>query len=148
MTDAPDPAALALATACAEALWRSDAATRKLGMAYTVLQPGAVDMTMQVTADMTNGHGTCHGGFVFALADSAFAFACNAYNQVTVAAGASIDYLRPALEGDTLVAAARERRRGRRTGVYDVTVTNKDGATIALFRGRAAITSKPVLPST
>ncbi len=88
MTDTSDPAALALATACAEALWRSDAATRQLGMTYTVLQPGAVDMTVQITTDMTNGHGTCHGGYVFALADSAFAFACNAYNQVTVAAGA------------------------------------------------------------
>ena len=110
MTDTIDHEALALATACAQALWRGDAATRKLGMTYTVREPGAVDMTMRVTADMTNGHGTCHGGYVFALADSAFAFACNAYNQVTVAAGATIDYLRPALTGDELVAAARERR--------------------------------------
>ncbi|MEM9058203.1 MAG: hydroxyphenylacetyl-CoA thioesterase PaaI, partial [Pseudomonadota bacterium] len=98
-----------------------------------------------VTATMVNGHGTCHGGLLFTLADSAFAFACNAYDEATVAAGATIDFLRPARAGDQLVAQARERRRGRRTGVYDVTVLNQRGETLALFRGRAMAIGKALL---
>lgn len=92
---------------------------------------------MTVTADMVNGHRVCHGGLVFALADSAFAFSCNSYNRSTVAAGASIDFLAPAHEGDVLTATAVERWRLRRAGIYDIAVTNQRGETIALFRGRS-----------
>jgi acyl-CoA thioesterase len=99
--------------------------------------PGRARVAMSVREDMLNGHGLCHGGFVFALADSAFAFACNTYNAVTVAAGAAIDFLAPARLADELTATARELSRSRRTGVYDVTVTNQRGECIALFRGRS-----------
>jgi len=92
---------------------------------------------MPVRADMLNGHAICHGGFVFALADSAFAFACNSHNRNTLAAGAAVDFLAPARESDVLTAEAIEVSRTRRTGVYDITVTNQRGERIALFRGRA-----------
>jgi acyl-CoA thioesterase len=94
---------------------------------------------------MVNGHGTCHGGLVFALADSAFAFACNSHDVVTVAAGCSIDFLAPASEGDELVAVAEERFREGRLGVYDVEVRRADGALVATFRGRSASTRERVL---
>jgi acyl-CoA thioesterase len=86
---------------------------------------------------MTNGHGICHGGLVFALADSAFAFACNSHGANTVAAGAAIEFLRPAREGDLLTAVATERWRAGRSGIYEIEVTNQDGETVALFRGRS-----------
>jgi acyl-CoA thioesterase len=100
---------------------------------------------MTVRADMLNGHGTCHGGLVFALADSAFAFACNSHDVVTVASGCSIEFLAPAHEGDELIAEARERVREGRNGVYDVNVNRGDGAPIAAFRGRSASTRERVL---
>jgi acyl-CoA thioesterase len=90
-----------------------------------------------VRADMLNGHGSCHGGFLFALADSAFAFACNSYNEATVAAAASIDYLAAARAGDRLTAEARELWRTRRNGIYEITVSNQHNQRIALFRGRS-----------
>ena len=92
---------------------------------------------MKVRADMTNGHAICHGGMIFALADSAFAFACNSQGEASVAASGSIDFLAAAREGDELTASARELWRGGRSGIYEVTVTNQAGATIALFRGRS-----------
>jgi acyl-CoA thioesterase len=94
-------------------------------------------MSMTVRADMLNGHKTCHGGFIFALADSTFAFACNSRNLATVASGCSIDYLAPGFEGDVLTATAAEYSLAGRTGVYDVHVTNQHGKPIAIFRGRS-----------
>jgi acyl-CoA thioesterase len=86
---------------------------------------------------MLNGHAICHGGFIFSLADSAFAFACNSYNLSTVASGCAIDFVAPAREGDVLTAAARERSASGRTGVYDIEVTNQRGEAVALFRGKS-----------
>ena len=92
---------------------------------------------MTVREDMLNGHAICHGGFIFTLADSAFAFACNSYNLTTVASGCAIDYMAPAREGDLLTARARERSVSGRTGVYDIDVCNQRGETVALFRGKS-----------
>ena len=86
---------------------------------------------------MLNGHDVCHGGYLFTLADTAFAYACNTYNQVTLASGASIEFLRPARAGDRIVARATEIHRGGRTGFYDVSLENQDGEQIAVFRGRS-----------
>jgi len=104
-------------------------------------------MTMTVRADMCNGHATCHGGLIFTLADSTFAFACNSYNQNAVALGCTIDFMAPAREGDVLTANARVRQQGARTGVYDITVTNQDGSEIALFRGKSYRIKGTVLDS-
>ena len=130
------------ASSIAETLYARDKASRKLGIRIQVSEPGAATAGMTVTADMLNGHGVCHGGHLFALADTAFAFACNGYGIVTVAAGASVEFLCPAREGDELKATARERHRGRRTGVYDVTVVNQEGVEVALFRGRSHTTKQ------
>jgi acyl-CoA thioesterase len=101
---------------------------------------------MLVREDMVNGHNICHGGFVFTLADSAFAFCCNSYNLVTVAAGATIDFLAPAQIGDRLFATAKELWRSRRTGLYEIEVTNQGGSLVALFRGRSHQLKGNVLP--
>jgi len=92
---------------------------------------------MPVSASMLNGHAICHGGFIFTLADSAFAYACNSYNLSTVASGCAIDFLAPAREGDVLTAVGHERSASGRTGVYDIEVTNQRGEKIALFRGKS-----------
>jgi len=126
-----------LAHAVRTAMYAEDAATQSLGMAVTDIAPGFARVTMTIRADMLNGHKTCHGGFIFALADSAFAFSCNSRNVATVASGCVIDYLAPGFEGDVLTAEAQERSLAGRTGVYDVTVTNQHGKTVALFRGRS-----------
>jgi acyl-CoA thioesterase len=118
-------------------MYANDAASRALGMRILEVGPGRARVAMQVREDMVNGHRTCHGGFIFSLADSAFAFACNTYDAVTVAAGAAIEFLAPARLGDELIAIAEEQTRSRRTGVYDVTVVNQGGERIALFRGRS-----------
>ena len=115
----------------------NDRATRALGMQVTAISPTSATVTMTVRADMLNGHATCHGGFITALADSAFAFACNAGNEMTVASGLSIDFLAPGREGDVLTAEGVEVSRAGRTGVYDVTVRNQRGELIAVFRGRS-----------
>src|SRR5687768_10821056 len=120
-----------------EALWRGDAASRQLGMSIESCGPGNATVTMRIRPDMVNGHGICHGGLVFALADSAFAFACNSYGDNTVAAGAAIDFLLPAREGDVIRATASERWRGGRSGIYEIEVRNQKGETVALFRGRS-----------
>ncbi|HEY1492235.1 MAG TPA: hydroxyphenylacetyl-CoA thioesterase PaaI, partial [Steroidobacteraceae bacterium] len=127
----------ALAERAAAALFGSDRASQALGMKVGAAGPGAACVTMRVRADMLNGHGTCHGGLIFALADTAFAFACNSHNARTVAAAAAIDFLASAHEGDELTAAARELWRSRRSGIYEITVTRQDGERIALFRGRS-----------
>jgi len=130
--------AQALAERCAEAMYARDGASQGLGIQIGKIGPGFAAMTMTVRADMLNGHATCHGGFIFALADSAFAFACNSHNLTTVAAGCTIEYLLPAREGDRLTATGRERTLAGRSGVYDIDVTNQHGATIAVFRGKSA----------
>ena len=127
----------ALADATAQAMFARDAATRSLGMEIIAMGPGTAQLTMRVRPDMLNGHQSCHGGFIFALADSAFAFACNSHNRNTVASGCSIDYLAPGREADLLTAHAVEQSRSGRTGVYDITVSNQDGVRIALFRGKS-----------
>lgn len=114
-----------------------DTASQALGMRLEKIAPGHARMSMTVREDMLNGHQTCHGGFIFTLADSAFAFACNSANKATVAAGANIDFLAPGKAGDVLTAEAVEQSRSGRTGVYDITVTNQDGRRIALFRGKS-----------
>ncbi|MFV3371452.1 hydroxyphenylacetyl-CoA thioesterase PaaI [Pseudomonas sp. NY15435] len=132
MTDASQ-----LARACAEAMYERDQATRRMGIQLLDAGPGSSKLSMRVREDMIQGHGTCHGGYLFALADSAFAFACNSYNDATVAIGCSIDYVAPAREGDELIASACEQSRSGRTGNYDVRIENSQGQLIALFHGKS-----------
>jgi len=106
-------------------------------MRVIAVSPGAARVAMRVRADMLNGHGVCHGGIVFALGDSAFAFACNSYNESTVAAAVSIDYLLPVRDGDELTAAASELWRTRRNGLYEIVISNQRGERVALLRGRS-----------
>lgn len=129
---------LELAKACAATMWADDRASRKLGMEMRITAPGSAETRMKIGPTMVNGHDICHGGYIFTLADSAFAFACNSYDRVTVAASASIEFIAPARLGDELTARAREAHRGGRAGLYDIEVTNQDGKLIALFRGRSA----------
>ncbi len=126
-----------LAEAVARAMWSRDAATHALGMALVAVGPGTATLRMRVRPDMVNGHHICHGGMMFTLADSAFAYACNSYNQNTVASACHIDFLAPAREGDLLEAEAVERSASGRTGVYDITVRVVGGKTVALFRGKS-----------
>ena len=129
--------AQALAQRVADAMFARDRASQGLGMRITRVGPGHAELTMTVRGDMVNGHAICHGGFVFTLADSAFAFACNSYNMNTVANGCTIEFLAPAHEGDVLTAVAQERAQVGRNGVYDVEVRNQAGVTIAHFRGKS-----------
>ena len=129
--------AQALAEACAARMYADDRASQGLGMRIDEVSPGRAVLSMSVREDMVNGHDICHGGFIFTLADSAFAFACNSFNRVTVAQGASIDFLRPATRGDRLRAEAKVVNQGSRTGVYDVEVRREDGKLIACFRGNS-----------
>jgi acyl-CoA thioesterase len=129
--------AQSLAESAVAALYEGDRASQALGMKIDSAAPGAARVSMTVRPDMVNGHRLCHGGLVFALADSAFAFACNSHGDRTLAAAASIDFLAPAREGDVLTAAARELWRSGRSGIYEITVTNQRGECIALFRGRS-----------
>ena len=131
----PDPQTLA--RECADAMFSRDYASQNLGMEIVAIGPGTATLTMTVDDRMIQGHGMCHGGYMFTLADSAFAFACNTYDLATVAAGCSIEYMASARKGDQLTAHAIERARGRRTGVYDIEITNQDGRTVALFRGKS-----------
>lgn len=126
-----------LARACADAMFSRDLATQRLGIALLDAGPGSARLRMPVREDMIQGHGTCHGGFLFALADSAFAFACNSYDEATVAIGCSIDYVAPARLGDELTATASEQSRSGRTGNYDVRIENQHGQLIALFHGKS-----------
>jgi len=135
-----------LADIVVSAMMERDAASNYLGMRITSTGPGIATVTMKVKPEMLNGHLTCHGGFIFALADSAFAFACNSRNQSTVAAGCSIEYLRPALAGQQLTAIAQERALPGRTGVYDVAVNNDLGQLVALFRGKSHRIKGEVIP--
>jgi len=126
-----------LAERAAEALFARDTAAKLLGYHIISVHPGGARVGMTVREDMCNGHRTCHGGLIFALADSAFAAACNSHNESAVAAAASIDFLAPAREGDELAADASEVWLSGRTGIYEIKVTNQRGELIALFRGRS-----------
>lgn len=121
----------------AEIMWPDDHAARGLGVEIADVGPGTATLRMMVRQDMVNGHGTCHGAFIFAVADSCFAYACNSDNHRAVAGGVEINFLAPAFLGDILTAAGQCRQQGGRSGVYDIEVTNQQGKLIALFRGRS-----------
>jgi acyl-CoA thioesterase len=126
-----------IARACAEAMYANDRASPALGMRIEEMKEGGAVMGMTVREDMVNGHDLCHGGLIFSLADSAFAFACNSQNFNTVAAGARIEFLAAGRLGDRLTAVAEQVSQGGRTGIYDVVVTNQENKTVALFRGNS-----------
>ena len=127
----------ALAAHSAEALYAADRASQALGMRIVAIAPHAASVTMAVRPEMCNGHGICHGGLIFALADSAFAFACNSGGEPTVAASCSIDFLVAGRAGDELTAAVCALWHGGRSAIYEGVVTNQAGARVALFRGRS-----------
>ena len=137
--DGRDGEAMAQAQALRSAarMYADDQATKALRISIDEVAPGRATARMRVTADMTNGHGIAHGGYLFLLADTAFAYACNSYGPVTVAQGGQITFLIPAREGDELTAAAAERVRMERNGVYDVSVRRADGTILAEFRGQS-----------
>jgi acyl-CoA thioesterase len=135
-----------VAEATRDAMWANDRASKSLGMRVVSVGPGTATLTMTVRDDMLNGHDLCHGGLIATLADSAFAFACNAYNEVTVASGFDIHLIAGARGGDELTAMASEVSKAGRTGVYDITVTNQRGDTVAAFRGRSyTMKGKPLV---
>lgn len=135
-----------LAQACADHMFAQDAASKALGIVISAVKPGCATATMKVTDTMLNGYHTCHGGMIFSLADSSFAFACNSQNQAAVAAGCSIDFLRPAMLGDQLTALATQQHQGKRSGIYHVQVTNQNAQLVALFKGNSARINASVLP--
>jgi len=135
-----------LARACAEAMWKEDDASSSLGMTIVEIGAGRATLTMIVRPDMVNGQRIAHGGFIFTLADSAFAFACNSHNEKSVAAQGDITFIKPGKLGDTLVATAREISRGGRSGIYDVRVTVGDDV-IAEFRGHSRTIGGRWLPA-
>jgi acyl-CoA thioesterase len=136
---------LELARACADRMYANDTASKALGIEIEIPEVGSAVASMRVRKDMTNGFDICHGGFIFALADTAFAFACNAYDDVTVAGSGTVEFLRPAFEGDELRAVALEEHRGKRSGVYAVEVVNQRDEFVALFRGRAVARGQSLL---
>ncbi len=135
-----------VAERCAEQISATDRAIAQLGMALEEIRPGYARLCMMVREDMLNSHETCHGGMIFTLADCAFALSCNTGNHETVAAAASIDYLRPARSGDQLTAVAKERARSGRTGICEVSVCNQRGELLAQFRGRSHQTANKIVP--
>lgn len=135
-----------LAERCAESMYARDTAARAMGITLDEVGPGRARMRMTVRADMLNGHAVCHGGFVFALADTAFAYACNSRNAVTLAQSCSIDFVSPGREGDVLVAVAEEHHQFSRTGLYDITVTRDHDQVVARFRGRSYRIRGTILP--
>jgi acyl-CoA thioesterase len=135
-----------LARACADAMWKEDDASGALGMKIVEIGPGSATLTMTVRPEMVNGQRIAHGGFIFTLADSAFAFACNSHNERAVAAQGSITFIKPGKLGDVLVATAREISRNGRSGIYDVRVTAGDDV-IAEFRGHSRTIAGTWLPT-
>jgi len=135
-----------IAEAARDAMWAKDRASKALGIRVVAIGPGSATLTMTVREDMLNGHDLCHGGLVATLADSAFAYACNAYNEVTVASGFDIHLMDGARLGDVLTATASELSKGGRTGVYDIEVSNQRGEPVAAFRGRSyTMKGKPLV---
>jgi acyl-CoA thioesterase len=126
-----------VAEATRDAMWLNDKASKALGMQVLQIGPGSAVLSMAVREDMLNGHDICHGGLITTLADSTFAFACNAYNELTVASGFDVNLMSAARLGDTLTATAHEVSKAGRTGVYDIDVRNQLGAAVAAFRGRS-----------
>ena len=126
-----------IAEASARAMWNDDSASQRLGMSLDHIAPGQATLSMTITDAMSNGHGNAHGGYIFTLADSAFAFACNSYNQRAVAQHCAVTFIAPGKLGDKLTARAVEQQRFGRSGIYDITVTREDGHVIAEFRGHS-----------
>ena len=135
-----------LARACAEAMWKDDEASQGLGMAIVDIRSGQATLAMTIRPDMVNGHNIAHGGFIFTLADSAFAFACNSHNERVVAAQGNITFIRPGKLGDRLIATAREVSKTGRSGIYDVRVTAGD-VVIAEFRGHSRSIGGTLVPA-
>lgn len=146
MKDMAEMTAQEIARACADAMWNNDSTSQRLGMELEHIAPGEATLAMTVTDAMSNGHGNCHGGFIFTLGDSAFAFACNSHNQVVVGQHCSITYIAPARIGDRLVATATELSRQGRSGIYDIRITNQHGQHIAEFRGHSRVVKGSHLP--
>ena len=141
------PSAQQVAEAVRDAMWHGDHASKALGMTVLAIGPGTAQISMTVRQDMLNGHQICHGGLMTTLADSTFAFACNAYNELTVASGFDVNIIASAKLGDTLTATASEVAKTRRTGVYDIDVRDQNGRRIAAFRGRSmTLTGKLIVP--
>jgi acyl-CoA thioesterase len=137
----------AVAEATRDAMWKDDRASKWLGIEVRAVGPGSATLVMTVREHMLNGHDICHGGLITTLADSAFAFACNAYNEITVAAGFDVNLMLAARLGDVLTATATELAKTGRTGVYDVVVDNQRGERVAVFRGRSVtMKGKPLVP--
>jgi acyl-CoA thioesterase len=129
-----------------DAMYANDRATRALGIVIQAVGPGTATLSMTVREDMLNGHDICHGGLVATLADTAFAYGCNAHNEVTVASGFDVSLVAPGRLGDVLTATCTERHKAGRTGVYDIEVVNQRGERVALFRGRSyTMKGKPVV---
>jgi acyl-CoA thioesterase len=137
-----------MAKACADAMWSGDRASKHMGMEIVDIGPGHATLQMTVQEHMVNGLDICHGGFVFTLADSAFAFACNSYNQFAVAQHCAVSFLEPARYGQVLTAEAREVHRTKRSGIYDIRVTRDDGTVVAEFRGHSRTVKGTHLPET
>lgn len=135
-----------LARACADAMWANDKASKHMGMKIEAISAGSATLSMIVLDHMTNGHDICHGGYIFTLADSAFAFACNGYNQATVAQHCAITFLLPVKSGEKLTATAREIQKAGRGGIYDIRVTRDDGEAVAEFRGHSRTVKGTHLP--
>jgi acyl-CoA thioesterase len=136
-----------IARACADAMWADDSASRGLGIQLISVEPGRAVLAMTITEIMVNGHNIAHGGFIFTLADSAFAYASNSYDQRTVAQQCAITFIEPGKLGDRLIAKGVERNRTGRSGIYDITVTRDDGAVIAEFRGHCRTIEGTLLPA-
>ena len=130
---------------CADKMYANDRASKALGIEIEIPKAGSAIATMHVRKDMVNGFDICHGGLVFTVADTAFAFACNAYDEVTVAGSGSIEFLRPSVRGDQLRAVATEEHRGRKSGLYKVEVWNQEGSLVALFQGRSVSRGEAML---
>jgi acyl-CoA thioesterase len=131
-----------------DGMFARDRAAQSLAMRITHIAPGEATIEMAVRDDMLNGFDTCHGGFITTLGDTAFAYACNTRNELTVASGLSVDFVAPGRPGDVLVAEAKELSQAGRTGVYDVTIRNRQGQLIALFRGKSySMKGKPTVPN-
>lgn len=135
---APDPKAPAVSPAeVAASMFKQDAASQWLGMQLGAVDTGCATVTLEIGDHMVNGHGNCHGGLVFALADTAFAMACNTYNEIAVGSACHIDYIRPVRAGDTLTAVAGECALAGRSGLYDITIRNQHDEIVAVFHGRS-----------
>ncbi|MGG4609601.1 hydroxyphenylacetyl-CoA thioesterase PaaI [Providencia sp. Me31A] len=126
-----------LAQQSAHIMYQDDACAKAMGMTIEQVEEGYAQLRMPITSNMLNGHKTCHGGQLFSLADTAFAYACNSQGYAAVASMCSIDFIRPGFEGDILTATARVQHQGKRNGLYEVEIINQDGKKLAVFHGRS-----------